>query len=132
MTPSVIPFEPIEENFRKLKQYLLDTFASSTFNRSAPFSQRSRVLAHIHIKPDTASVARHTLIPVPIHLQDDFNRGLKEDVKRGIIVTVPADIPTTWCHTAVIIEKKNGKHRHTVDFRHLNAQCLRETHVLLG
>ena len=37
--PKKIPFAPIKENIPKLKKYLLDQFACTTFNRDGPFPQ---------------------------------------------------------------------------------------------
>ena len=51
--------------------------------------------------------------------------GLDLDVKRGIIKPAPIGTPVTWCSPMVVVRKKDGTPRHTIE---LNKQCLRETH----
>lgn len=53
---------------------------------------------------------------------------LDDDVRRGVIRPVPAGEATEWCARMVVVAKKSGKPRRTVDFQRLNASCLRETH----
>ena len=47
---------------------------------------------------------------------------------KGVIEPVPVGEPTTWCSQMVIIQKKDGRPRRTVDFQKLNSQCYREIH----
>ncbi|KAK3882767.1 hypothetical protein Pcinc_012876 [Petrolisthes cinctipes] len=46
----------------------------------------------------------------------------------GVIEPVPAGEATVWCARMVVVAKKNGQPRRTVDYQKLNAACLRETH----
>ena len=46
----------------------------------------------------------------------------------GIIRPVPAGVASEWCARMVVVPKKSGMPRRTVDFQPLNACCLRETH----
>ena len=48
--------------------------------------------------------------------------------KKGIIEPVPIGEPVEWCAQMVVIPKKDGRPRRTVDLQKLNAQCARETH----
>ena len=89
--PTKMPFEPVPENVPKLKKYILDQFASSTFNRSAPFPEMKTPPARIHLKPDAIPYARHTPIPIPHHWKADIKKGLDDDVKKGIIKPVDFD-----------------------------------------
>lgn len=66
--------------------------------------------------------------PIPIHLKDDVERGIRRDVRLGVLEPVPTGDPLTWCHQMVICPKKNGKSRRTVDFQALNKFSIRETH----
>ena len=47
---------------------------------------------------------------------------------KGIIEAVPAGEPTEWCSRMVVVPKKDGRPRRTVDFQRLNRASLRETH----
>ena len=53
---------------------------------------------------------------------------LEEDITRGIIELVPVGEATEWCARIVVVAKKNGQPRRTVDFQRPNARCLKETH----
>ena len=54
--------------------------------------------------------------------------GLDQDVRLGVIESVPIGTSVTWCYRVVICAKKTGKPRRTVDFQSLNAHATRETH----
>lgn len=41
---------------------------------------------------------------------------------------MPAGKATEWCERMVVVAKKFGKPRRTIDFQKLNTRCLRETH----
>lgn len=126
--PKELPFPPTVENVDRLKQYILDAFASSAFNDVAPFPVITGPPGHIHLKEGAVPHARHVPIPVPFHLREATKEGLDRDVTRGIIKPVPAGTPTDWCSTMVVTVKKNGNTRRTVDLQRLNSQCKRETH----
>ena len=128
--PTRIPLPPTEENRDKLEKYLLDYYASSTFNvcqhQSLPMMSGPpmRLMINLDAKP----VAYHTPIPVPIHWQEEVKAGLDQDVRLGVIEPVPVGTPVTWCHRMVVCPKKSGKPRRTVDFQPLNHHATRETH----
>ena len=125
--PSVIPFTPSEENIPKLKEYLLDKFARSSFNRDKPFPKLSTPPAHIHLKPGYI-VPRPAYWPSTIaeHWAQEVKASIDKDVESGILTKVPLNEPTIWCARMVVVKKKDGRPRRTVDFQNLNAQCLRE------
>ena len=53
---------------------------------------------------------------------------LDRDVRLGIIEPVPPGTPTVWCSKMVVVAKKDGSPRRTVDLQHLNDDKYRETH----
>jgi hypothetical protein len=128
--PTTLPLPATTENVGHLKQWLLDYYASSTFN-VCPHSRlplmRGPPLA-LMVDPEAKPVAIHTPIPVPLHWQEEVKAGLDRDVRLGVIEPVPVGEPVTWCHRMVICRKKSGKPRRTVDLQALNAHCSRETH----
>jgi len=121
------PYEPTEKNIPKLKQYLLDQFASTTFNTEGSFLTMDTKPAHIHINDEATPYVQHTPI-LPFHLKEAVKNSLDNDVRKGIITPVPIGTPIEWCITMVITPKKNGKICRTIDLQHLNRQCKRETH----
>ena len=121
--PKTQPYLPTSENIQKLKEWLLDQFATTVFNNSGKFPAMSSTPTHIHLKEDATPKAKHNPIPVPYHNKEEVKKNLLDHVKRGIIAHVPIDaVPM------VITAKKNGKPRRTVDYQHLNSQCKWETH----
>lgn len=72
---------------------------------------------HLMIDPKSKPPAYHSPIPIPIHWQDDIKAELDRDVR---LEPVPVGEPVTWCHRKVIVAKKNGKPRRTIDFQPLN------------
>ena len=125
--PLKIPFTACEKNIPKLLKFLLMSFADSAFSRKGPFPKLSTPQAHIHLKP-------HYVTPKPAywparvaeHWAEEVKRGLDEDVEAGILIKVPFNEPTEWCARMVIVSKRDGRPRRTVDYQQLNAQCLRE------
>ena len=129
--PVKLPFPPSKENIGKLKDWLVNAFSDTAFNkegRGGKFPALTGPAAQIHLKRGAVPKARHNPIPVPFHMKEAVKNALDEDVSRGIISPVPLGTPTEWCSTMVVTSKKDGRPRRTVDFQQLNSQCLRETH----
>ena len=128
--PTVIPFEPTPENVPKLKQWLLDSFASSSFNQCAhqPLPTMTGEPVKLHFKEHAEPHAVHTPIPVPHHWKQQIKDDLDRDVRLGIIEPVPQGTTVEWCARMVVAPKKNGEPRRTVDLQKLNNATKRETH----
>ena len=125
--PKVIPYEPVEANIEKLKKFLLLEFGNSAFNNEKPFPKLSTPPAHIHLKPNYVKPTP-AFWPAKLyeHWSEEVRQGIENDVAAGILTKVPFNEPTEWCARMVVVEKKNGKLRRTVDYQQLNSQCLRE------
>ena len=125
--PSEIPFAPIEGNIPALKRYILDKFASSVFSNNKPFPKLSTPPAKIHLKPDHV-VPKPAYWPATVaeHWSEEVKRSIEQDVEAGILTKVPFNEATEWCARMVVVPKKDGRPRRTVDFQQLNKQCLRE------
>ena len=130
-TPIALPCPPTEENLPILKQYILDRFSSSAFNRCEqqplPLMEQSPPL-RIFMSEDAVPVAVHTPPRVPLHWTDDVKRGLDRDCKLGVLEKVPVNDPVKWCHRMIITAKSNGEPRRVVDFTALNKYAPRQTH----
>ena len=127
--PVKLPYPPTEINVPKLKQWLLERFSGSTFNiNKRPFPVMSGKPHHIHLLPNATPYACHTPIPIPKHWETEVKRQIDDDVRAGILRPVPTGDVTEWCSRMVVVPKKNGAPRRTVDFQKLNAVCKRETH----
>ena len=127
MSPAT-SFSPLMQNVPLLKQFLIDSFLSTTFNKSIPFSSLSTPPAHIHLSPDAIPYACHTPAVVPKHWENQVKDALDRDVQAGTIEEVPIGDPVVWCSRMVVVPKKDGTPRRVVDFQKLNTYCLRETH----
>ena len=53
---------------------------------------------------------------------------MDKDFEQGIIEKVSQGEPTEWCARMVVVPKRNGGPRRTVDYQKLNSNCLREMH----
>ena len=131
--PDSLPFPARPENVGKMKAWLLDRFATSTFNKcrhqSLPMMKSEPL--KIHIDPEATPVAAKTAATVPIHWRDEVKEQLEDDVRMGILKRVPVGTPTVWQHRMHVVAKADGRPRRTVDFRNLNKYCDRETqHVV--
>ena len=127
--PTEMPLPPLEENVARLQEWLLRHFSSSTFNvDQRPLPVMEGEPHHIHLLPDAVPYACHTPATVPHHWKAEVKRQLDEDVREGVIESVPAGEATVWCARMVVVSKKTGQPRRTVDYQKLNASCLRETH----
>jgi hypothetical protein len=82
----------------------------------------------IHFLPDATPKAHHCPIPVPHHWKTRVKADLDRDVRLGIIEPVPPGTPTVWCSRMVVVPKKDGSPRRTVDLQPLNAATYRATH----
>ena len=83
---------------------------------------------HIHLTPGAKPHACHTPATVPKHWEEEVKLQLEEDVKRGVLQPVPSGEAAEWCARMVVVAKKSGQPRRTVDCQKLNACCRRETH----
>ena len=125
--PTKIPFEPTEENIQKLLEYLSVSFASTAFNKTRPFPKLSTPPGRIHLKPNY-HIPKPAYWPASVaeHWAKEVYLALEADVAAGILKKVPLNEPTVWCARMVLVKKKDGRPRRTVDFQQLNSQCLRE------
>ena len=129
--PDKLPFACTTENIPKMKEWLLGTYAASTFNKCThqplPFIKANPIC--LHVDPGATPAAHHTPCVLPVHWRDKVKAALDDDESLGVIERVPDGIPTTWLHRMVVVAKHNGEPRRTVDLSPLNKYCKRETHV---
>ena len=86
--PDKLPYPANEENIPKLKQFLIDQFKTTAFNKSTPFPAMVSSPAHIHLKADAKPHVRHKPIPIPYHWKKQVKADLDAGVERGIIAPV--------------------------------------------
>ena len=129
LRPAALPFPCLPENNDRMKAWLLDRYASSTFNtcphRALPCMEGPPI--EIHVNPTATPKACHTPATVPLHWQQKVYDDLLRDEALGVIERVPYGEPVTWCHCMVITRKHDGSPRRTVDLSPLNKFCQRET-----
>ena len=125
--PPVLPFPPKEENVQKLKKYLIDCFSTTVFNNTKPFPKLSTPPARIHLKENYV-MPKPAYQPAMVaeHWAEKVKQAIDKDVESGILLKVPFNEPTTWCSRMVVVKKKDGSPRRTVDYQKLNNQCIRE------
>ena len=128
--PDKMPFAPTPENREKLEKWLLDYYSSSAFNtcEHQTLPKMAGKPLDIHFRPEAKPKAFHCPIPVPHHWKRQVKADLDRDVRLGIIEPVPPGTPAIWCSKMVVVAKKDGSPRRTVDLQHLNDATYRETH----
>ena len=127
--PKELPYACVPSNNDRMKEWLLQTFASSTFNTCPhrPLPCMTGPPVEIHLKDNASPKAVHKPAPVPVHWQDQVYKDLLRDEALGVVEKVPYGEPVTWCHRMVVTRKHNGDPRRTVDLSPLNKHCNRET-----
>ena len=129
--PPELPCAPTKENLPRIKQYILDRYASSGFNvcehQPLPLMKDSPPL-RLFVDEAAKPVAIHSPSAIPIHWAKDAKAGLDRDVRLGVVERVPVNDPVTWCSRMVITPKPDGSPRRCVDFQPLNDHCPRQTH----
>ena len=130
-SPADLPYHPTEENLPKLKQWLLNRYASSTFNvcehQPLPLIQSSPPL-QLHVDPEATPTAVHKPSLVPLHWQEPVLKGLIRDCKLGVLERVPLNTPATRCSRMHITAKADGSPRRVVDYQEVNKASPRQTH----
>ena len=128
--PKSLPFAPTDENIPKMREWLINRFSSSTFNKCT--HQRLPMMSgppiKLNINSNVKPSAVHTPAPIPLHWREAVKRQLDEDVRLGVIEKVEPNTATTWCHRAIWTRKPDGSPRRVVDFQSLNKHCVRDTH----
>ena len=129
--PKSLPFQCVPENNSKMRSWLLDRYAASTFNK-CPHQQLPAMEGppiQIHVDPNAKPVCLTKPAPIPLHWQERVEEELNRDVAMGVLERVPFGEATTWCFRLVITRKEDGGPRRTVDISPLNKYCEREVHA---
>ena len=129
LRPTALPFQPVEENISKMRTWLLEYFASSTFNccTHQPLPMMKTEPIRIHVDSNAVPKPAYTAATVPIHWRKEVSEQLKQDVAMGVIEPVPPGVPTTWQARMQVVAKSDCSPRRAIDYRELNKHCKRET-----
>ena len=129
--PDSLPFQASYENADSMRDWIINRYAPSTFNKCLhqilPSMEGPPI--QIHIKPNAKAVFLSKPAPVAIHWQEQVEKELQRDVELGVLERVPHGKPTSWCHRMVVTRKEDGSPRRTVDLSPLNKFCNRELHI---
>ena len=98
-TRPALPCDPTAANLPRLKQYILDRFASSAFNmcerQKLPLLNDSPPI-RLHVDPEAQPYAAHKPAQVALHWRDAVKAGLDRDKRLGVIRRVALNEPTIW------------------------------------
>ena len=128
--PDKLPFKACSENVPKMKQYIINRWGPSTFNK-CPHQVLPEIDApemKLHVSPDAKPINLRTPAPVALHWLDQVKEDLDRDVALGVLERVPYGEPTSYCFRMVVTRKQDGGPRRTVDLSPLNKYCQREVH----
>ena len=130
--PPPAPPVPLQENNREqIEKYLLEYYASSTFNNCThqPLPGMDGEPLRVHINKDMPPTAVNRPSTVSVHWEKQVKAALEADVRLGVIERVPCNTPQLWCAPMHVVAKHNGDPRRVVDFTKLNEACSRQTHI---
>ena len=128
--PDKMPFPATDEYRQQIQDWIKERYSTNAFN-TCPHQKLQTMKGEplkIIFADEHTPYATHKPIPVPHHWKEEVKRQLDSDVALGIIEPVPQGTPTKWCARMVVVPKKDGKPRRTVDLQNLNKVTLRETH----
>ena len=128
--PDQLPFPASAENTAKMKAWLLNFYASSTFNRCPHQQLPTMTGPEMEIRTTEGCAPFITRRParVPVHWREKVKQDLDRDVALGVIEKVPPGTPVTWLNNMVLSSKQDGSPRRTVDLQPVNKNSVRETH----
>ena len=103
-----------------MKEYILDRWASSTFNQrphqTLPTMEGPPI--SLHVQDNSTPVRAFTLAPVALHWQEKVKSELDRDVNLGVLERVPYGETTDWCSRMVITKKADGGPSTPLIFHH--------------
>ena len=102
--PARLPFEPVPENAQRMKSWLLERYAASTFNvcPHQPLSAMTGPSMALRVPLNLQPVATNRAPHVAVHWQQEVADQLERDVALGVIERVPPNTPVTWLHSMVV------------------------------
>ena len=130
--PDKLPFKPIPENTDVMRNWLLEMYGPSTFNKCKHqgLPEMEGPPLKLHVKDNAVPYKCTKAPPVPLHWEQEVYEDLMSDVKMGVIERHPHGEKVTHCTRMVVRGKPDGRPRRTVDLSHLNSQCDREDHPM--
>lgn len=128
--PDRLPFPCVPENNHRMKEWLLEQYSSSTFNKCTHqlLPEMTGPPLKIHMDPEAIPHAISTAAPIPKHWEKEVKEKLDTDVRLGVLGKTPIGVPSTWVHRMIVVAKADGSSRRAVDLSPLNKFCVRETH----
>ena len=129
--PAELPVKCCLENSEEMKQYLLNRYKASTFNK-CPHQELPKMEGppiQIHVDPNATPVKFTKPAPVNLHWQKRVEEELERDIKLGVLECVPLGEPTTWCFKMLVARKEDGSPRRVIDISPMNKHCQREVHT---
>ena len=128
---STLSCAPTKGNLPKLKQYILNRYLSSAFNRCKmqPLPLMDGSPPHcLFVDEEARPIAIHTPAAVLAHWAAQVQAGLERDVCFGVLKCVPVNTLMQWCSRMLITSKSDCSSRSVVDFQPVNAYCQRQTY----
>ena len=128
--PTQLPFSPTPENTPKMRNWLVNRFASASFNKCPhqPLPAMPGPPMEITVDPKARAYVTRRPANTPLHWKEEISSQLKRDEMLGVIERVPPNTPVAWMHPTVYTPKADGSPRRTVDVQSLNKYCVRDTH----
>ena len=128
--PEELLFPATQENTPKMRKWLLDRYAASTFNTCPhhPLQDMTGPPLAIRVEAGVQTAVTNCPVRVPVHWHEEVRQQLECGEALGIIEKVPPNTPVTWLHNMVVTPKSDGSPRRTVNLQPLNRVSVLETH----
>ena len=81
---------------------------------------------NMHPNDDAIPYAVFAPVPTPPHWRDTVTDQLMDDIDSKVLRKLPVGEVNEWCARMVVVRKKDGRPRRTVDYQKLNQQCKRQ------
>ena len=119
-----------EHETDKIKAWILDRYASSTFNtcKHQPLPKMKSEPLRLFVDPKVQPFAVRTPAAIPVHFREEVKKQLDMDVRLGVLERVPPNTLTIWCARMVIATKADSSPRRMVDLQALNSASIRQTY----
>ena len=105
-----LPFPPTQENAPKMRKWLMDWYAASTFNTCPhqPLLDMTGPPLAIRVEASVQPAVTNHPVRVPVHWREEVHQQIECDKALGVIEKVPPNTPVTWLHNMVVTPKSDG------------------------
>nr|XP_040576564.1 uncharacterized protein K02A2.6-like [Lepeophtheirus salmonis] len=118
-----------DEEIKTMRDKLVEEYPDVLIDGNQPLRKMKCAPIKISLMEGAETWKMYTARAIPFAYREATKKELEELLKKGIIEPL-GNKPTEWCHPMVVVGKKNGKVRLTVDLTKLNKFVKRPIHPM--